>query len=76
MAWAPSLIAHILQINWIYKDVIDLNGKSVLDKLFFKMKYKEYFISWFWSQTLSIILRGFKALQTSELFKNQQNWIC
>ena len=31
----PSLIAHILQIYWIYKDVIDLNGKSVLDKLFF-----------------------------------------
>ena len=34
------------------------------------------FISWYRSQTLSIIIGGFTALQTSELFKNQQNQIC
>ena len=37
---------------------------------FFKMMYKECLISWFWSHTLSIILGGFIALQTSGLFKN------
>ena len=41
-----------------------LDGRSVLDKLSFKMKYKECFISWRWSHTLSIILGGFTALQT------------
>ena len=40
---------HILQIYWIKKDAIKcLDGRSVLDKPFFKMnlKYKECFISW------------------------------
>ena len=57
---------HILQIYWIKKDAIKfLDGRSVLDKPFFKtnLKYKECFISWCWSHTLWIILRGLTALQ-------------
>ena len=53
-----------------------LDGRSVLDKLFFKMKFKECFISWCWSHTLLIIFVGFTALQTSGLFKKQKNQIC
>ena len=40
------------------------------------MKYKESFISWYWSHTLLIILGGFTALQTSGLFKKQKKQIC
>ena len=36
------------------------------------MKYKECFISWCWSHTLSIIVGGFTALQTLGLFKKQK----
>ena len=39
------------------------------------MKNKECFISWCWSRTLSIILGGFTALQTSGLFKNYKTQI-
>ena len=53
-----------------------LDGRSVLDKLFFKMKFKECFISWCWSHTLLIIFVGFTALQTSGLVKKQKNQIC
>ena len=59
---------------------------SVLDKVkpFIQMDYEKCFISRCWSQTplrlacAFIIMGGFtiKALQTSELFKNQQNQIC
>ena len=41
-----------------------------------KMKYEKCFISWRWSQTLSIFLGGLTTLQTSELLKNQQNKMC
>ena len=40
------------------------------------MQFKECFISWCWSHTLSIILVGFTALQTSGLVKKQKNKIC
>ena len=44
-----------------------LDGRSVLDKLFFKMKYEKCFqfliLSWCWSQNLLIILGGFTALK-------------
>ena len=43
---------------------------------FFKMKFKESFISWCWPHTLLIILVGFTAFQTSGLFKKQKNQIC
>ena len=36
------------------------------------MKFKECFISWCWSHTISIILVGFNDLQTSGLFKKQK----
>ena len=49
-----------------------LDRRSVLDKLFFKMMYKECFISWCWSITPSIILGGFTAFQTSGLFKTKK----
>ena len=63
-------IAQILQIYQIYKDAIDLTSR------FFKMKFKECSISLCWSYTLSIILVGFTALQTSGLVKKQKNQIC
>ena len=53
-----------------------LDGMSVLDKLFFKMKFKECFISWCWPHTILIIFVGFTALQTSGLVKKQKNQIC
>ena len=40
------------------------------------MKYKECFLNWCWSHTLSIILREFSSLQTAGSFKNQKNKIC
>ena len=42
---------------------------------FFKMKFKERFMSWCWSHTLLIFFVGF-ALQTSGLVKKQKNQIC
>ena len=48
-----------------------LDRWSVLDNFFFQnLKYKECFMCW--SHTLSIILGGFKSLQTSGLFKKQK----
>ena len=57
------------------KDAIDPTSricKVRLRQTFFKMKYKECFVSQCWSHTLSIILGGFTALQTSGLLKNKQ----
>ena len=51
---------------------LSIDLRSVLDKLFFKIKFKECFISWCWSHTLLIIFVGFTALQTSGLVKKQK----
>ena len=61
-----KLGTQILQIYWIYKDAIDLTY------FFFKINFKECFISWCWSHTIPIILGGITALQTSGLFKKEK----
>ena len=40
------------------------------------MNYKGYFISWYWSHTLSIISEGFTALKTSGLLKKIKKIKC
>ena len=49
-----------------------LDGRSVLDKFFFKMKFKECFISWCWSHTLLIIFLGFTAFKLQVQSKNKK----
>ena len=74
------IYTHILQIYWICKDAIDLTSRwklrSILDKLFFKMKCKGCFISWYLLHTLLIISEGFTALQTLGLFNKQKKTKC
>ena len=67
---------QILQIYWIYKDAIDLPSRwkvRFIDKLFFfKMKFKECFISWCWLHTLSIIFVGLRIYSPSNFRLSQK----